>query len=92
MREAAAQLPADSVQWLMSEVPQAQAERFFADGKTPGEIAREIERMKSLPKAARIPWQSSLAYLLHRAENYALFAGLVLALLTAAWLYKKYLR
>lgn len=92
VREAAAQLPADSVQWLMSEVPQAQAERFFADGKTPGEIAREIERMKSLPKAARIPWQSSLAYLLHRAENYALFAGLVLALLTAAWLYKKYLR
>ncbi len=92
VREAAAQLPADSVQWLMSEVPPAQAERFFADGKTPGEIAREIERMKSLPKAARIPWQSGAAYLLHRAENYALFAGIALALLAAAWLYKKYLR
>lgn len=91
VREVAAQLPADSVQWVMNEAPQAQAERFFADGKTPDEIGREIERMKSLPKAARIPWQSGWAYLFHRAGNYALSAGIALALLVVVRLCRKYL-
>lgn len=91
VREAAAQLPAGSVQWIMEEVSEAQAERFFAGGKTPGEIVREIERMKSLPKADRIPWQNGFVYLFHRAENYLLYAGITLGLLVAGRLCKKYL-
>ncbi len=56
--------------------------QFLKVGVTAGEIEEEVRRLRSLPKKARIPWQSSASYTFRRVLS--VFKWVVIGLLVLA--------
>ena len=74
VRTALARFSPDEAAWLMRDVPAEQVVRFFTSGKSDDEVRLEFARLKKLPKADRVPWQSQISYYLHYFGKWGFYA------------------
>ena len=74
VRTALARFSPDEAAWLMRDVPAEQVLRFFTSGKSDDEVRLEFARLKKLPKADRVPWQSQISYYLHYFGKWGFYA------------------
>ncbi|MDY3869156.1 MAG: hypothetical protein SOZ52_07270 [Pyramidobacter sp.] len=87
-RENAVKLSQKQLVWAMEELPAGQAARLLGENHSVKEIEDEIARMSTLPRDARVVWQSRARYLLNRAQQYLIYTCAAFASITAAlaWL------
>jgi hypothetical protein len=81
-RNAASKISAESLNWVRNELPYKYAVQLLKVGVTAGEIEEEVRRLRSLPKKARIPWQSSVSYTFRRVLS--VFKWVAISLLVLA--------
>ena len=90
-RNAAAKISADTLSWVRNELPYKYATQLLKIGVTAGEIEQEVRRLKSLPKKARIPWQSDASYTIRRVVSMFKWVAIgVLVLASIVLIYRMY--